>query len=108
LGPSVKEAERRATWSVTSVQVGLSISLFFGDFLLISLAANVQTNKNTLNIREVSDDLANWARQVTHECGDRQNLIILRYLWRFYEINHMQPVAPLKVFFANPFQVCER
>ena len=63
----------------------------------------VQPDQDPLRIGKVADNFTNGLRKIAHQSRNSKDLIVLGELRSFYQVDHMQPVTSLQMFFTNVF-----
>ena len=70
--------------------------------------SNVEADENPLDAGQVPNDFADGRRQLAYECGDGQNLVTLRKLRIFHQIDDLDTIATGQSALHRVARGCER
>ena len=65
----------------------------------------IQTNQHPFGIRQIADDLADRFGQFPHQGRDRQDLVAMRQLRVFQQVDHFNFIASGQVLLTNDFLI---
>src|SRR5262245_14386440 len=78
------------------------------DVRLWARRPQVESDQHPFAARQVADDLAQRLRHLAYQRRDGENLVVARELRVLEQVDHVDPVAPRQVVFAERVQVAYR
>ena len=71
------------------------------------MGTKVQTDEDPLGVGHVADELADRRRQFPHQRWQGENLVTLRELRIFHQIDHLDAIAASQMLFAELLEIAK-
>src|ERR1700689_2938146 len=99
-----------SSWDETRSRVGMSAGMFLSlsrSKRICLPSPEIKPDQNSFGVGQVPDDFANRHRKFAHYSWHRQNLVALRELRIFHQIDDLDAVAAGEMFLAELFEIAK-